>query len=133
VGLLPQHTSLLEEASSSNDDNAEGSVLVRLRGQWRKEMAKWVRSEREGGDDDSSTVTVPGTQGRHPAKWLPQSFELLFGGRQETPIEQQMLQARREKAYTEEARLMELLVDEEEGETIPDDDELEGSGDDFDG
>ena len=37
-------------------------------------------------------------------------------------------------AYTEEAHLMELLADEEEDhERIPDDGELEGSGDNFDG
>lgn len=48
-------------------------------------------------------------------------------------IEKQMERVRREQAYTEEGRLMELLVDEAEGEAIPDDSELEGSGDDFDG
>ena len=40
----------------------------------------------------------------------------------------------RQQAHTEEARLMELLADEEaDEEGIPDDGELEGSGDDFDG
>ena len=42
--------------------------------------------------------------------------------------------AQRRQAFTEEARLMELLVNEElDEERIPDDGELEGSGDDFDG
>ena len=45
-----------------------------------------------------------------------------------------MRQNRRKQAYTEEARLMELLADEEaDEERVPDDGELEGSGDDFDG
>ena len=38
------------------------------------------------------------------------------------------------QAYTQEARLMELLEDEEaDEERMPDDEELEGSGDDYEG
>ena len=41
---------------------------------------------------------------------------------------------RRQQAHTEEAQLMELLADKEaDEEGIPDDGELEGSGDDFEG
>ena len=40
----------------------------------------------------------------------------------------------RQQAHTKEARLMELLADKEaDEEGIPDDGELEGSGDDFQG
>ena len=49
-------------------------------------------------------------------------------------IDQQMQRIRRQQAYTQEARLMELLADEEADEhRIPDDGELEGSGDDSEG
>jgi hypothetical protein len=71
------------------------------------------------------------------SKWLLRSLELLFAGRKESDIDEQPLrQTRRlrQQGYTEEAWLMELLVDEEaDEERIPDDGELEGSGDDFDG
>ena len=51
---------------------------------------------------------------------------------QETDVDVQLRWVRRQTAYTEEARLMELLADEEADVTaIPDDGELEGSGDDF--
>ena len=43
-----------------------------------------------------------------------------------------MRQAHRHQAHTEEARLMELLIDEElDKERISDDGELEGSGNNF--
>lgn len=97
-------------------------------------MVRWVCSEREGNDDEDSTTTpLASAPACRPAKWLPQSLELLFSGRQETTIEQEMQRFRCKQAYTEEACLMELLVDKEEGETILDDGELDGSGDDFDG
>ena len=65
---------------------------------------------------------------------LPQSLELLFAGRKESEVDEQLRKTRRRQAYTEETRLMELLADEEaDEEGIPDDGELEGSGDDFDG
>ena len=57
-----------------------------------------------------------------------------IAGRKETGIDEKMKRIRRQNTYTEEARLMELLADEEaDEERIPDDGELEGSGDDFDG
>ena len=49
-------------------------------------------------------------------------------------MDEQLKRASRQQAYTEEARLMELLADEEaDEERILDAGELEGSGDDFDG
>jgi hypothetical protein len=55
-----------------------------------------------------------------------------LGGRKETGVDEQMRRICRRQAYTEEARLMELLADEEaDEERTPDDGELEGSGDDF--
>ena len=49
-------------------------------------------------------------------------------------VDEQRRRVDRRQAYTEEARLMELLADEEQDEEkIPDAGELEGSGDDFDG
>ena len=72
--------------------------------------------------------------GRQRSKLLPRSLDLLFSGRKEVDIDQQMRRLRRQQAHTEEARLMELLADEEaDEEGIPDDGELEGSGDDFEG
>ena len=48
--------------------------------------------------------------------------------------DEQLRRVTRRQAYTEEARLMEILADEEEDEErIPDAGELEGSGYDFDG
>ena len=65
-------------------------------------------------------------------KWLPRSLDLLFAGRKDVDIDVQIQRIRKQTAYTEEARLMELLAAEEaDEETIPDDGELEGSGDDF--
>ena len=58
----------------------------------------------------------------------------MFGGRKDVDIEEQLRRVSRWQAYMEEAHLMELLADEEaDEERIPDDGELEGSGDDFDG
>ena len=46
--------------------------------------------------------------------------------------DEQTRRARQRQVYMEEARLMELLMDEElDEERIPDEGELEGSGDDF--
>ena len=54
--------------------------------------------------------------------------------RKEVDVDEQLKRVSRRQAYTEEACLMEILVDEEEDEErIPDAGELEGSGDDFDG
>ena len=96
-------------------------------------MAKWVEAEREDSDADSD-VGLTNVQARpqRAPKWLPQSLDLLFAGRKEVDAEVQQQRNRRQAAYTEEARLMELLADEEADEAaVPDDGELEGSGDDF--
>ena len=51
-----------------------------------------------------------------------------------TDIDEQLRKAQRRQAYTQEARLMELLADEEaDEERMPDDGELEHSGDDYEG
>ena len=78
-------------------------------------MAKWIREEQEKSDEsDEELANI--TYGRQRSKWLPRSLDLLFVG------------------YTEEARLMELLADEEaDEESVPDDGKLEGSGNDFEG
>jgi hypothetical protein len=102
-----------------------------------EDCTRWEkRSEKEGegggqpDDDDLANITY----GRQRSKWLPRSLELLFGKQKVTSIDEQVRRAHRRQAFTEEARLMELLVDEElDEERIPDDGELEGSGDDFDG
>ena len=58
----------------------------------------------------------------------------MFGGQKDVDIDEQLRQMSLQQAYMEEAHLMELLVDEEaDEERIPNDWELEGSGDDFDG
>jgi len=68
------------------------------------------------------------------SKWLPRSLALLFGKEKEVSTDEQTRRACRCQVYTEEARLMELLIDEElDEERIPDDGELEGLGEDFDG
>ncbi|KAG6850486.1 hypothetical protein C0991_010339 [Blastosporella zonata] len=85
-------------------------------------------SDFDKSDDELANVMYSCKQ----LKWLPRSLELLFGGSKETDVDEQL--RHRQQVYTEEARLMELLADEEaDEERIPDDGELEGSGDDFDG
>ncbi len=100
---------------------------------WRKEKAKWIWEEQEKSDEsDEELANV--TYGRQCSKWLPCSLDLLFAGQKEIDIDKQIWRNRRKQAYTEEARLMELLADEEaDEERVPDDGELEGSGDDFEG
>ena len=106
------------------------SGLVKSRAGWRKEMAKWVQDEQARSDDSDSDDLGDAATRRQRSKWLPRSLALLFGGEKERSTDEQARRARRRQAYTEEARLMELLVDEElDEERIPDDGELEGSGD----
>ena len=58
----------------------------------------------------------------------------MFAGWKESDVDEQLRRTCRWNAYTEEARLMELLADEEaDEERTPDDGELEGSGDGFEG
>jgi hypothetical protein len=134
---VPRYADLLEEDTHSAD-GVEGSSkpqsgLVKSRDGWREEMAKWVQEERAHTDSDDEELGNA-TYGRQRSRWLPKSLELLFGGRKEVDVDEQLRRVSRRQAYTEEARLMELLADEEEdAERIPDAGELEGSGDDFDG
>jgi hypothetical protein len=100
-------------------------------------MAKWVQEEQaksDGVDSDDEEQLRNITYGRRRSKWLPRTLELLFAGRKESDIGEQLRHTRRRQAYTEEAQLMELLADEEADEDrMPDDGELDSSGDDFDG
>ena len=138
---VPRYADLLEDDMRSSEDEQELSksqtALVKSRAGWRKEMGTWIQREQEQShsdhsDEDDELRNV--TYGRQHSKWLPRSLELLFGGQKESDIDEQLRRARRQHAYTEEAQLMELLADEEADEDrIPDDGELEGSGDDFDG
>ena len=132
---VPRYADLLEDAGEMIEDEEplmQPSGLVKSREGWRKEMGKWVQEEQERSDDDDELANK--AYGHRRSKWLPRSLDLLFAGRKESDIDEQMRRVRRQQAYTEEARLMELLADEEGDENkIPDDGELEGSGDDFDG
>jgi hypothetical protein len=139
---VPRYADLLEEEANSSDEEEAGvlkvqSGLVKSREGWRKEMAKWVQMEQEhnnDSDDSDDDELRNAVYGHRQSKWLPRSLELLFGGRKESNIDEQLRQGLRKQAYSEEARLMELLANEEaDEERIPDDGELEGSGDDFEG
>jgi hypothetical protein len=67
-------------------------------------------------------------------KRLPQSLDFLSAGQKEVNIDMQLSWMHWQRAYTAEARLMGLLADKEVNkDRVPDDSELEGSGDDFDG
>ncbi|KAF8150044.1 ribonuclease H-like domain-containing protein [Crassisporium funariophilum] len=126
--MVPRYADLLDQEAEIDEDalSRPQSLL--------KGMAKWVQEEQEKGNDADNEELADVTYGRQRSKWLPRSLDLLFLGRTETDIDQQMCRIRRQQAHTEEARLMELLVDKEaDEESIPDDGELEGSGDDFDG
>ena len=121
------------EQLSHRQETSRRTGVIKSREAWRVEMAKWVEAEREDSDADSD-VGLTNVQARpqRAPKWLPRSLDLLFAGRKEVDAEVQQQQNRRQAAYTEEARLMELLADEEADEAaVPDDGELEGSGDDF--
>jgi len=140
---VPCYADLLEEEAASEthtSDEEDGllkprSALVKSRNGWRKEMSTWVQDERRITDSDSDTEKLANVMyGRQRSKWLPRSLELLFGGQKEFDVDEQLRRVRRREAYTEEARLMELLADEEaDEERLLDDGELEGSGDDFEG
>ncbi|GLB45578.1 putative protein of unknown function (DUF 659) [Lyophyllum shimeji] len=134
---VPRYADMLDEDGDTSEDEGvpakPQSGLVKSRAAWRKEMAKWVQEEQDRSEDDGDDLADI-TYGRQRSKWLPRSLDLLFAGRKETDIDERVRRIRRQQAYTEEVRLMELLADEEaDEERIPDDGELEGSGDDFDG
>ena len=137
---VPSYADLLDDLEDGDASDKEAiiqaqprTLCVKSRTAWRREMAKWVQEEQDQSEHDSENFadTMYGCQ---RSKWLPRSLDLLFGGHKETDIDQQMQRIRRQQAYTQEARLMELLADEEADEhRIPDDGELAGSGDDFEG
>ena len=54
--------------------------------------------------------------GHQRSKWLPRLLEFLLAGRKKSDVGEQLRKTRRRQAYSEEARLMELLVDEEADE-----------------
>ncbi|KAG6858629.1 hypothetical protein C0995_015230, partial [Termitomyces sp. Mi166 len=131
---VPRYADLLDcnDEGTGEDDRVPimAQVLVKSRGGWCREMAKWV--EKKQGEESDDEDLVDAMYGRQHLKWLPQSLDLLFSGRKETDIDQQICRMRQRAAHTEEAWLMELLADEEADEDrIPDDGELEGSSNDF--
>ncbi|KAF8875665.1 hypothetical protein CPB84DRAFT_1752619 [Gymnopilus junonius] len=90
----------------------------------------WYKSGLAGWMGFSVEAKALGVYGKGRSKWLPRSLDLLFGGSKE----EQTQCLWRQQAYTEEARLMELLADEEaDKDPMPDDGKLEGSGGDFKG
>ena len=111
--------SLPDQDGPNSSSSSSRSVLVASGTSWRREMKKWMEDERENDKND-------GHQQGHATRtrWLPRSLVLLFGGTATRPIRQ----PRRD--FTRETLLMELLAAECEDE-IPDDGELEGSGDDY--
>ncbi|TFK58634.1 hypothetical protein BDN72DRAFT_781827 [Pluteus cervinus] len=137
---VPRYADLLEDGEDSSGGEAESTAeeatkpkIVKSRAAWRKEMAKWIREEQERDSDDEDEIANV-TYGRKRSKWLPKTLEILFAGQTESDVNEKEKRRQRRNAYSEEARLMELLVDEEMDEDkILDDGEREGSGDDFEG
>jgi hypothetical protein len=113
-------------ADEGEDDEAPKSVLVTSASAWRCELAKWVEEEREeDSDNDSDELGRLSTSGgRHVKPWLPCSLANLFTG------ESKRTPRQRRQPFDREALLMELLAVERDSEE-PDDDALEGSGDDY--
>ncbi|KAG6888520.1 hypothetical protein C0992_008318 [Termitomyces sp. T32_za158] len=135
---VPRYADLVEEGGDDGDEKdgtgESKSSLVKSSQGWRKEMAKWVCKEQQQSNNELDDGLLDTVYGRQRSKWLPRSLDLLFGGQKEadSDMDEQMRRVKRRHAYTEEARLMELLADEEgDDERILDDGELEGSGDDF--
>jgi hypothetical protein len=131
---VPRYADILEDNDSVEEERGQ-SKLVKSHGVWRTEMKKWIEQEARNSwaDDDSEDDTLANAMyGQKRSKWLPRSLDLLFGEVKDVGVDEQTRRTRRRQAYSEEARLMELLADEEADEDpIPDDGELEGSGDDF--
>ncbi|KZV87419.1 hypothetical protein EXIGLDRAFT_773631 [Exidia glandulosa HHB12029] len=133
-GLLdvPRYADALEAASDSDDDDSAGNGTRRARpsarliksgADWRRELAKWRSSVQEQESDSESDMdAAPPGRAR---SLIPCTLDRLFSGAAK--------QTRAPRpAVTEEARYMELLQDELNDDThIPDDGELEGSGDDY--
>ncbi|KAF8871332.1 hypothetical protein CPB84DRAFT_1754067 [Gymnopilus junonius] len=137
--LLLELIGCLKCTGGLENDSSDLSGMVKSREGWQKEMAKWVQKQGEHTDngtdsDDDDDVLSMVMYGHGRSKWLLWSLDLLFGGWKELSIDEQTRWSRRQNAYMEEARLMELLADEEADENpVPDDGELEGLGNDFEG
>ena len=112
---MPQYTDLLEDEGDISEAAESQLGLIKSCKGWWKEMAKWVEEERAQSDDDGDEVADT-AYSHQCSKWLLQSLDLLFGSWKETDIDVQVRQSHRQQAYTEEARLMELLMDEEADE-----------------
>lgn len=118
--------------SSSEAEDAEQPVLRRRKAQlittskhWRREIAKWQREEQAKHSDSEDEQDADPEQKK--STLVPCTLERLFG---DAPARPRAVRP----ALTEEERLMELLANElADSEKIPDDGELEGSGDDYDG
>ncbi|KAJ6605628.1 hypothetical protein B0H10DRAFT_1820812 [Mycena sp. CBHHK59/15] len=134
---VPQYADILEHDEASDEDEEEhiSSWLVTSRSAWRKLHASWMvmaRQEEMAAESAGGTPTPDGDVPAPPppgrsSKWLPCSLAKLFGGQ----IPQPPTRAPR-RAFTREELLMELLAAEHSDEE-PDDGELEGSGDDYEG
>ncbi|KAJ6621928.1 hypothetical protein B0H10DRAFT_2214735 [Mycena sp. CBHHK59/15] len=134
---VPQYADILEHDEASDEDEEEhiSSRLVNSRSAWRKLHASWMvmaRQEEMAAESAGGTPTPDGDVPAPPppgrsSKWLPCSLAKLFGGQ----IPQPPTRAPR-RAFTREELLMELLAAEHSDEE-PDDGELEGSGDDYEG
>jgi len=56
-----------------------------------REMAKWVQEERVHSNSDSDDEELANAMyGRQRSRWLPRSLELLFGGRKEVDVDEQL-------------------------------------------
>ncbi|KIK02683.1 hypothetical protein K443DRAFT_121822 [Laccaria amethystina LaAM-08-1] len=111
---VPRYADLVEEDTKTSEEELNHvktqTGLIKSREGWQKEMKKWVEEERDQSDDDGELANVT----------------------YETDIDEQLRRAWRRQAYTQEARMMELLADEEaDPDRMPDDGELEGLGDDY--
>ena len=99
---VPRYADLLEEDANASDKE-DGELrpqqrLVKTREGWRKEMAKWVQDEHACNNSDSDDEELGNAMyGHQRSKWLPRSLELLmlFGGRKEADIDEQLKRAHR--------------------------------------
>ena len=74
--------------------NIDGVLLVKSHDGWRKEMTRWVQEEWAHSDSHNSDSDGEGLgnvmYGHQWSKWLPRSLELLFGGRKEVDVDEQL-------------------------------------------
>ncbi|KAF9009846.1 hypothetical protein BDZ89DRAFT_1047717 [Hymenopellis radicata] len=138
--LLPVHKhpdifTALDDVNDSDSDTEQRPVLVRSRKDWCREMKRWIEEEQAlsddaGGDkDDDEPMQGPGGEGSRAWKhksWLPAILETLFGGNTACRVDMDITRIRRQQAFTDEERRMELLQAEVSDEA-PDDGALEGS------